>query len=214
MQLEGVEFQMLGYDARRMSRGWLAQRAEGCWDMFLLRTDLLQPLSTDPAVWDSALDWHDPKVPMPDWTGPFQDLWENLDDLQKFLARRGRVAIRPYWVIAIARGRNAPAEEAAMGQHPGGLVFEYGRVNPAAQREGWELLGYDIADYFQLSGLMNCGYGGEAEDRLQFFASRLNAFHLFDSVQDADLCRKWMDERVEEHAPFFVHALFKVREEA
>jgi hypothetical protein len=61
---------------------------------------------------------------------------------------------------------------------------------------------------------MNCGYCGEDESRGKHFAAKLNAFHLFDTFADADQCRQWMDQRVGEHAPFFVHALFKIREEA
>lgn len=213
MQLEGAEFQILGYDARRVTPDWRGQRAEGCWDRFLLRTDLEQPLSTDDAVWDFALDWDDPNVGQPDWTGPFQDLWENLEDLEKFLAKCRRLAMRPYWVIAIARARNTMGERAAQNQLPN-LCFQYEGVDPAAPQASWEFLGYDVSDYFQLSGLMNCGYCGDGDSRGGYFAGKLSAFHLFDSFADADQCRQWMDERVGEHAPFFVYALFKIREEA
>jgi hypothetical protein len=213
MDLEGIEFQMLGYDARRMDSSWQKQRLGCGWDTFLLRTDIERPLSTDDTVWDFALDWHNPKVDKPDWTGPFQFLWENLTDLERSLSEQKALAKRPYWVIAVARGRNLIVEESASGDLSCS-AYAYDMVCPATPAEGWTFLGYDVSDYFQLSGLMNCGYDRSDQDRMEYFAPELNAFHLFSSFSVAEECRAWMDERVAEHSPFFVYALYRIREEA
>ncbi|MBC8063536.1 MAG: hypothetical protein H7Y17_01800 [Chlorobia bacterium] len=213
MILEGVEFQMLGYDARRMDPDWRNQRSGCGWDSFLIRTDIECPLSTDDAVWDFALDWHDPKVVKPDWTGPFQHLWENLADMEVALTRHKSLTSQPYWVIGVARARNESIENRGTSEGPY-THFTNDQVSPASPAENWTLLGYDVSDYSQLSGLMNCGYDESDRDRMEYFAPKLNPFHLFSVLSVAEECRGWMDKRVQEHAPFFVYALFKIREEA
>jgi hypothetical protein len=62
------------------------------------------------------------------------------------------------------------------------------------------------------SGLVNCGY--TQEDLLALRPTwdlRLNAFGLFDSIEDAVAYRDITDARVPEHAPFWVYALWQLR---
>jgi hypothetical protein len=74
--------------------------------------------------------------------------------------------------------------------------------------DGWQLLGYDVADAAMTSALMNCGFQPEERSALrQAWADKLNAHGLFPSPDDAHAFRSLSDARVAEHAPFSVFAL-------
>jgi hypothetical protein len=84
--------------------------------------------------------------------------------------------------------------------------------NPNQVADGWEFLGYDVADYFLLSALMNSPYKEhEVEDLKARFASKLNEHHLFATIQPAEAFMLLADERLPEHAPFYVYGLYLVR---
>lgn len=76
-------------------------------------------------------------------------------------------------------------------------------------RLGWICLGYDVADQWLTSGLMNCGY--ESKEKVLLvnrFAHLLNEFHLFNSVDVAIEFSVDCNERVPEHAPFIVYGIW------
>ncbi len=75
----------------------------------------------------------------------------------------------------------------------------------------FDFLGYDVADEWQTSGLMNCGYLPEEIEALQKFAPKLNEHHLFEFVDDALSFKSVSDMRVPEHAPFYVYGLYKMK---
>src|SRR4029078_564567 len=68
----------------------------------------------------------------------------------------------------------------------------------------WQCLGYDVCDEVGTSGLMNCGYEPGERRLADEFAERVNDWHLFDTVSDADDFRKLCDQRLCEHQPFAV----------
>jgi len=87
---------MVGFDAREMqtrfAETWSSQRRA----LYLLRTDLDKPLSTDDMVWEPIFRWANTEIPdwayfrsvrleLPQWTGPRQATWENLEQMQSFL---------------------------------------------------------------------------------------------------------------------------------
>ncbi len=87
-------------------------------------------------------------------------------------------------------------------------------VSPLKKMEHFALfdfLGYDVADEWQTSGLMNCGYLPEEIEELQKFAPKLNEHHLFAFVDDAISFKSVSDVRVPEHAPFYVYGLYKIK---
>ena len=62
-----------------------------------------------------------------------------------------------------------------------------------------------------MSGLSNCGYtAAEREPLRARWAPALNEHHLFHLVDDAAAFVKDCDQRVLEHAPFFVIGLWRV----
>jgi len=91
-----------------------------------------------------------------------------------------------------------PLEEATFG--------DWDRVDRAGT---WRLLGYDVADGAETSGLLNCGRGAEAR-RAEWrdHGPALNEHHLFGALAPARRYRASADARVPEHAPFFVYAVY------
>ena len=60
---------------------------------------------------------------------------------------------------------------------------------------------------------MNCGYMPDQEDVQAMqnrWATHLNDHHLFDDPKQADEFRLLSNQRVEEHAPFFVFGIYRI----
>lgn len=103
-----------------------------------------------------------------------------------------------------------------------GLVFDAaGRKRGFAELTGGEvatpeplqlsLLGYDVADWGLISGLSNCGFMPEepVSDYRAKWGPKLNAHHLFDDIEAAYDFAKFTDQRVPEHAPFYVFGVWQ-----
>jgi hypothetical protein len=201
---------LLGFDAREM---WLDP--EDYWPdsrkkMYLLRYDVVRPLSTDTAVWRTVFDV-DTSLPRPEWTGPIQSLWDDLAALQKHLDAFRSDRTLPYWIIAITLQENVRESEDLQGWHA-----RASNIVPALRDPAWILLGYDVSDQWLLSGLSNCGYGTNESD-IQIlrntYASDLNEHHLFASIKPAVDFMHYSDERVRAHAPFFVFGIWLIKKE-
>jgi hypothetical protein len=83
-------------------------------------------------------------------------------------------------------------------------------TEPEHRRGAWELLGYDVADP-TISGLSNCGYDPSEQARLApEWSNRLNEHHLIADLDDAYAFLEITNQRVPEHAPFFVLGLWRV----
>jgi hypothetical protein len=66
------------------------------------------------------------------------------------------------------------------------------------------ILGYDVADIWLLSGVMNIVYAEEDRVAWPQFVSALNENHLFDDPRIAIEFAEVLDDRTTEHAPFVV----------
>lgn len=66
------------------------------------------------------------------------------------------------------------------------------------------ILGYDVADLWLLSGVMNICYAEEDRAAWPQFVSALNENHLFDDPGIAIEFAEVLDDEVTEHAPFVV----------
>jgi hypothetical protein len=91
---------LLGFDAREMwldvTEYWPEERKRH----FLLRQDIVKPLSTDTLVWRSVFDVE--QTPnRPQWTGPIQELWEDLATLHAYLDTAWSERTLPSWIIAV-----------------------------------------------------------------------------------------------------------------
>lgn len=175
---------LLGFGVRRPpepAEEWSAERRSA----FLLRDDVAAPLSTDENVWPAAA-----LPPRGDLGAPpFPGLWARVGPAVE--------AAGGAWIVAVTRV-GATDEEIWWQPSPG-------KVHPS-----WTRLGYDVSDAALLSGLTNCGYGQERDALRAEWGTDLNEFHLFHDTGRADAFRAVRDRRVAEHAPFFVHGLYRV----
>jgi hypothetical protein len=188
---------LVGYDARDLQNTWDIERRE----RFLLRRDVEQPLSVDSDVWASVLDISG-DFQRPDWTGYVQDLWDNLWALVRVL-QSSAVVISPETRFIAVELVTASCSETTLGEWRDRVCQI---VPPNLDSLPRKLLGYDVADYFLLSGLTNCA------PPLQSQANRwlplLNEHHLFHASASALEFKVEVEQHVPEHAPFFVFALW------
>src|SRR6266853_5093249 len=156
---------LLGFDDREMwldeAEYWPEKRKR----TFLLRQDIVQPLSTDTLVWRSVFDV-EPTLNRPQWTGPIQELWDNLATLQEYMDTVWSERTLPYWIIAVTLQEDVCEGEDLLEWYaraskfiddtvPGvlplsGYLLEwYARVSsiiPSLRDPAWAFLGYDVSD--------------------------------------------------------------------
>jgi hypothetical protein len=146
----------------------------------------------------------------PQWNGPIQGLWDDLARLRSHLDGAWGTSWQPCRLIAVTLlyGLYPSEEQARWDERIVGVV-------PAAVDRRWELLGYDVSDEWLLSGLSNCGYeADEVAPLRQRWGSHLNEHHLFTEVEQAKEFAKVSDQRVAEHAPFFVYGIYELPQKA
>ncbi|MEJ7729921.1 MAG: hypothetical protein WKG00_11940 [Polyangiaceae bacterium] len=207
--LQSVRALYVGTDAREGSAVIAARREASpdaqapAWldewrEQYLLRPEIVRPLSVDTMVWPQARGAEGrPLVdPLP-WTG--------IDETQQRLgAAQGEVAgaAAPVWVV-IGVMAGSPEEEQR-------LARERGIDAALIPEPAWALLGYDVGDG-GVSGLCNCGYTPDELAVLRpRWAPRLNEHGLFSDVDAAMGFRAITDVRVPEHAPFLVFAMWRL----
>jgi len=195
---------LLGFDAREM---WLNFRNE--WDeqrkhRYLLRTDVVRVLSTDSRVWPSIFQLErsfDRTNDLPE----YRYVSENLAELQRLACEVMQKSNRPYSTIAIAlMTKTCSASEIAEWRK------EYPPPEPSDVKSQWTFLGYDISDRFFLSGLSNCGYDEERLVLQGEWNSYINECHLVSDLDSAERFKIITDNRVKEHAPFYVFGIWLV----
>ncbi len=154
---------------------------------YLLRRDVVHPLSVDPAVW--------PRVDAP---APLLVPWVGIE------AIRALAIPSPHELVVLGGVVVTPADAARM-QARGCTDLD---IDP-----GWQLLGYDVVEAGgTISGLSNCGYGEEADTLRERWAAELDAQSgLFTDPTSAAAFRAETDARVPEHAPFEVVAIWRAR---
>ena len=188
---------VIGFDAREsisnFPEAWDNQRIR----QYLLKTKIIKPCSADLMVWDSI--FHMLNIELPNWIGPGQQ-WDNLQRLQGYLKREK--VDHSYWLVAVSKWSIAN-EENSFQKLP--------HVEPNSISREWDFLGFDIADPYLLSGLMNAGYLVEEHEALsEKWSGHLNQYHLFDNFNLALQFKSLTDERVEEHKPFSVYGIYLI----
>lgn len=202
---------LLGFDAREMWRGPKEDLPANDEHCFFLRQDVTKQLSADTVLWTSLFQG-DEALPKPQWIGPIHSLWEDLQTLETHLQHVQNTEIKPYWIIAITlRTDQLKSTELAYWKRYRGAEL----IRPSLVDAEWELLGYDVADQWLLSGLTSCAFdkGAEVEALRKKFNPTLNTYHLFASIDSAMEFRALSDKRVPEHKPFFVFGLWLIKKE-
>jgi len=174
----------------RTDDDWTQDRRES----YLLRPDVARPLSVDPSVWGQVRGpgGEVAETPLP---------WICAEDV---LLRAMTWSDASDWVvIVIGVVAEDSHEETAIKQ-------AMGADTELAVSSGWKFLGFDVADG-SISGLSNCGYdASDVASRRRTWAPRLNEHGLFWEVTEALSFRRLTEERVPEHAPFYVYGIWMV----
>ena len=212
-----LEFDVRVAKEQYVSRRWNANaRAE-----YLLRPETEWPLSVDKLVWPSV--FYPTNFKSPYWESystievdPAIEgvgYWLDLDrmrthyDLHRALAPDGMFVGVELLSEQDADGPTIPYMDGE--GHQCGIWLD--QTRPERLPGGSSLLGYDVADAGRISGLANCGYTEEEiRDLPGVWAKRLNSFGLLTTLDDAVAFRRVCDERVSEHAPFWVYALWRL----
>ncbi len=199
-----VEERLLGFDVREMWLDlnvlWTQERK----DTYLLRTDINKVLSTDTLVWPSAFEW-DNSI-RSSFRNTALNLWCNLQQLRDQMDSMEYTAQKPYWIIGITLlwGIISSQEQEMWNS------FLLPTIPPAPDKD-WTFLGYDVADTALISGLSNCSHKpDEIQSMRERWGPHLNRFHLFRDYSQAVEFKRESDQRVVEHAPFFVYGLYLV----
>jgi hypothetical protein len=196
---------LLGFQLRVVPKSlerWQSPRRA----IYLLRESISVPLSVDKAVWPSS----DDKRLLADL---FSDYSSNINaapnGLDVYSIKDSVFLNRPpehagSLLIGITAMGDV-AQELRRTHHIGATLYSIADL----KANGWWLVGYDVADRWLSSGLMNCGYTPDQKTVLSTrFGSRLNNHGLFDDPEAAqDFCVACND-RIPEHAPFVVYGIW------
>lgn len=193
---------LLGFDIREM---WLCMSdwPQSRQDLHLIKHNIEKPLSVDTMVWQSVFDLN-PAPTFPDFRGPVQFLWEDIVQMRQHFNSISSVS-QPSWTIAVTVYFDLLTldERRAWGTL---YLASFNSIDYSAK-----FLGYDVADRFLQSGLMNTGYDESYRTRLaQNWGEHLNKYHLFTDYALANRFRQFINPIVPAHAPFFVHGLYLI----
>jgi hypothetical protein len=202
---------LLGFDAREMWLGFSEDWPEERQRRFLLRRDIIKPLSADTVTWRSVFDAQTSVQP-PVWEHLIMGLWNNLATLQEYLDTGWSASTHPYWLIAVTLHREGHERESMVERNAKSL-----EIIPALRDPAWEFLGYDVCDEWLLSGLTDLAWGDGSPEEVQAirqqYVPSLNEYNLFTSVDSAAAFIPLAEEGAPPHAPFFVFGLWLIKKQ-
>jgi hypothetical protein len=201
------EERLLGFDAREM---WT--QFEETWPQeqrwtYLLIDKLVKPLSVSVRIWAPALEDVSKDIKSQDWRASLGQ-WDSLNGMQMYLESRRDEIAGPYWIVGITLLYGILTEREKREEWHAFLPS----TSPSTIDRDWSLLGYDVATGGLLSGLSACGYDSSSAPKLrEKWEPHLNKYHLLTSQDRAIEFMKMTDDRVPEHAPFFVFGLYLIQ---
>jgi len=194
---------IVGFDAREM---WLTDNwSDDRKNSFLIRLDVSKPLSTDVLVWPAALD--EEGVGYIESYG-YQGLWSELYNLRNAVNNAKFLQSKHYYTVAITLLLDG------ISQYDLGIWDSLIQSDlPVAPEDTWTRIGIDVSDISLLSGLMNCGFDPMMEN-VDYLRSKwspyLNKYHLFSDYHAALEFKEFSNERVKEHAPFYLFGIWLI----
>lgn len=191
---------LIGFDVREM---WT--KFQDTWDlkrrdMFLLKQDILKPISVDKNVWNSVFELLN--IEIPSNIGWRQGIWLDIN-----IMRESVPSLIPehyeYWEIGITQFLEEQVAER--------IGAPYLPVNPPSVADEWQLLGYDVAELGLLGGLSNAGYRYEMKSYAYTeFSRHLNHYHLFEDEKIAHHFSEWTQLRDSGHGSWYVTGMYKI----
>ena len=193
-----------GYDAREYRDDFAMQWPGSRRAQYLYRLDVRKVLSVDVRVWPTLFTAM-AKAPPP-YQAAMQSLWADRGELRRAVS------------AAVVQPDAPPSRTVVVTAFSGGSEHDHpvlddvaSLVDPAEVAPQWRLLGYDVADAWNLSALSNCGFLPPHDNVLQMrrlWGPHLNEFHLFTELDIAIEFRKMSDLRLaSDHAPTFVYGI-------
>ena len=196
--------EVLGFDfrVRPESQGtrWTKERRE----TYLLRADIQFPVSADRTVWPECttrLQKSQTAEMEAQSNGP-------LNGLDLFTENKGPDSLAAYRhdsavLIALTSDKTTVAHLRQM-HSVGPSSFAVAELEDS----GWSFWGYDVADAWMTSGLMNCGFASdEKAGYVERYSTGLNGWGLFDDIKISNVYSDETNARVSEHAPFYVFGI-------
>jgi hypothetical protein len=202
-----AKWKLLGYDAREAADDPLnLPLPERMRQEFLLRAEILRPLSVDKHIWPSCFAY-DRKLSPDDpssarnifdedmaWGGVFLSLPRLARSVEELRKKAVLIAVELLVPEGLPEDRLPPAI--------------YNQPDPDTVPPDALLLGYDVADAGQWSGLSNCGYTvQEVQDLAPRWIPKINDAGLLCAIEDAIEFLQLSNSRVPEHAPFLIYRL-------
>jgi len=196
---------LLGFDIRQCPGDYLL--TDWNRESFLLKPDIKRPLSVDTDIWPSVFDdFEESEIPKHSLR-PSVWVWFDLKAMEAFFMGQNKVQNRRGVRLGVELIIEKPLHGDDFWE---GVLGPYSPLSPGKIPSSWMPLGYDVADRYQVSGLSNCAYEQSEKGSLQStWESRLNEHGLFHKQDDAISFRDITDKRVQDHAPFYVYALFR-----
>jgi hypothetical protein len=190
---------LLGYAAREWwldrSAGWGAE-----WKPRAVASAAVEkPLSIDRQVWPSVFD--ELGVAEPAYTGLYSGLWADLERLEAAARGVPRLA-EVRWRLAAFTLLPESCASIPLSEWRGRTVD----VIPGRLGEGWEAMGYDIADRDGASALvvMSEAFSSSGHD----LAGEVNRWNLLESSRRAAELAAVVDGKIPAHAPFCVYRVW------
>jgi len=182
-------------------QAWDSQRRT----TYLLGEELLSPLSVDTAVWPESND-HKRLAEVFEDFSPLPNSAPNglgLYSVKSEEILRQTTEARDSVLIGISVTDNVA--KALQSQHH--LRHLTSLVELSSK--GWIELGYDVANWWLMSGLTNCGYTlKEKAELLGRFSNSINSDGLFASVHAAREFGNYCNARFVQHAPFEAYGIW------
>jgi len=201
---------LLGYAVRDLSPA-----ATQAWDdeerrsIYLFRLDAARILTVDDMAWPSVLS--DEQQLIVDSRGNFylRDLCPDLENLRERLRSIWGGNWPPCLLVAV----NLLTDGWGEAEHAEwrDWAHYWAEVMPRSLDPSWRLLGYDVACSGFFSALCNCGLKPEEMKAARGkWAPLLNSDNLFEDKAVAWEFKRFYDERIPEHAPFFIYGLWQI----
>lgn len=200
------EEHIVGYDAKEFWRPF--DWSEANRNRFLYRLDITKPLSVDVLIWPSIFT-SESRPPLIKPFG-FQSFWSDFFLLRKTVTiAHTEQPFREYRMIAAILVLGDYVKTPQITWHD-----RVPPVTPDQRGPDWKFIGYDVADQWALSGLSDCGFVPGRDDVAALrrrWGPLLNKWHLFDDLEIAIEFKHMSDQRMNDHAPFFVYGLWLVK---